>query len=80
MYRGSFFPGRGTLVEESQKIGEARARAADVLRILERRGVAVPEVHRQRVLECDDLGVLDDWFDRAITAEAADEVFGEPQQ
>ncbi|MEU8140103.1 hypothetical protein [Streptodolium elevatio] len=82
MYRGSFFPGRGTLVEENQLIGEAHGKVMDaadkVLHLLERRGVAVSDAERQRVLECGDLDVLNVWFDRAITAETTDAVFVEP--
>ncbi|MGW2639201.1 hypothetical protein [Streptomyces sp. NPDC001348] len=73
------FPGRGTLIEETliegEARGEAKGRAADVLRILDRRGIEVPEAVRERVTSCTDLEVLGTWFDRALTATNTEELF-----
>ncbi|WTW97084.1 hypothetical protein OG216_28645 [Streptomycetaceae bacterium NBC_01309] len=78
MSSGTYLPGRGNIVERNQKIGEAKGRAADVVRVLERRGVAVSEADRQRVIECEDLDTLSAWFDRAFDVATADELFAEP--
>jgi hypothetical protein len=51
--------------------GEAHA----LLRILERRGLALDASQRARVLACDDRAVLDAWLDRAIAATSLHEVF-----
>ncbi|MFD5982878.1 hypothetical protein [Streptomyces cyaneofuscatus] len=53
------------------------SRGEDILRILAVRGVAVPDAARQRIATCTDLAVLDEWFERAITAPTADAVFDE---
>ncbi|MER6462347.1 hypothetical protein AB0N99_40135 [Streptomyces sp. NPDC093272] len=69
------FPGSGTLIEETLIEGEAKGRAEDILRILDLRGVAVAEADRERVLACEDLDTLGVWFDRAVTATGAEELF-----
>ncbi|WP_431331341.1 hypothetical protein ACPZ13_35340 [Streptomyces sp. IPPR8] len=56
--------------------GRAEGRAEDILLLLERRGVEVSEEERARITGCTDMGVLDAWFVRAITASSAAEVFG----
>ncbi|MEV5507355.1 hypothetical protein [Streptomyces orinoci] len=78
---GTFFPGRGTLIEESfeegREEGRAEERARLVLVALERRGIsASPEV-RQRVTECKDLDTLQIWLDRAFSVATADELFAD---
>ncbi len=72
---GTYFPGRGTIVEESYLRGRAEGRAQDILRLLEKRGVPTTDALRTRVTHCPDLDTLDLWFDRAITATAADDLF-----
>ena len=61
-----------SLVAES----EAKAKAEDVLRVLAARRVDVPEETRAQVLACTDSAQLDDWLDRAATAEAISDVTG----
>ncbi|MFE9096574.1 hypothetical protein [Streptomyces sp. NPDC007264] len=63
------------LSEEIRDEGRAEGRAADVLRILERRGIPLSDADRDRVTSCKDLDTLARWFDRAITAASAAEVF-----
>ncbi|OLZ62054.1 hypothetical protein AV521_43050 [Streptomyces sp. IMTB 2501] len=72
--------GTGGLGPEDQ--GDARppgSRAEDVLRILDRNGVEVPDETRERVMSCHDLDLLGVWFDRAIKATTASEVFTESE-
>ncbi|WP_217167033.1 hypothetical protein [Streptomyces sp. AC512_CC834] len=75
----SYFPGRGTVFEEAYYDGEAKGMAKGmakaVLRVLENRGLAVPDDVRARVSDCTDLAQLDDWLDRAGTVEQAEELF-----
>ncbi|MDX2543851.1 hypothetical protein ACOT81_16925 [Streptomyces sp. WI04-05B] len=85
----SRFPGSGTFIEEThlkglaeglaegQAEGRAKGRAEDILRILDLRGVDVPEAARERVAGCTDLETLGTWFDRALTAADTEELFGE---
>ncbi|WP_328562158.1 hypothetical protein [Streptomyces coelicoflavus] len=56
--------------------GRAVGRAEDILLLLGDRGVEVSEEARERIVGCQDLGVLGVWFRRAITATSAAEVFG----
>lgn len=80
---GTYFPGRGTIVEESYLKGEEKGvekgvekgRAQDILRLLEKRGVPTSDAVRARITDCTDLDALDRWFDRAITATDAQALF-----
>ncbi|WP_424570110.1 hypothetical protein [Streptomyces sp. CH-036] len=65
---------RGFVAESFRDEGRVEGRAEDILRILEVRGVAVPDEARQRISSCTDLAVLDVWFERAVTAATADAV------
>lgn len=56
--------------------GRVRTRAEDVLRILLKRGFAVDDGTRQRILGCTDLETLDQWFDRALTVTHLSELLG----
>jgi hypothetical protein len=57
--------------------GEAKGEARALLRVLERRGIAISNEQRERVLACSDLTVLEGWLDRAATAASVREVFAE---
>ncbi|MCG0288904.1 hypothetical protein [Streptomyces sp. PSAA01] len=80
---GSYFPGRGTLIEETflkgKAEGEVHSRVQGVLRALEKRGITTPPETRDRITDCTDLGTLDRWFDRAFTVSTADELFAEEE-
>jgi hypothetical protein len=71
----SRFPGSGTLIEQCFNEGRAESRAADILRILDRRGIEASEAARERITGCTDLETLGTWFDRALTASNAEELF-----
>jgi hypothetical protein len=55
--------------------GLARAKGEDLLKIMEARSLMPSEKQRAQVTSSTDLGQLDLWFDRALTADSADEVF-----
>jgi hypothetical protein len=78
-----YFPGHGTIVEEyfleGKAAGEAEGKAESILHLLERRGVSVRGSARLRITSCTSLDTLDRWFDRAITATHADELFTEDE-
>ncbi|MBO3674148.1 hypothetical protein [Streptomyces sp. NEAU-YJ-81] len=82
---GTYFPGRGTLIEETflkgkaegAAEGEARGRAQGVLRVLEKRGIPTLAETRDRITNCTDLDTLDRWLDRAFAVSTADELFTE---
>ncbi|MER5901411.1 hypothetical protein ABT150_15200 [Streptomyces mirabilis] len=81
--RPSRFPGSGTLIEETRikgrtegrTEGRAEGRAEDILRILDLRAIDIPEAARERITGCTDLELLGTWFDRALTATNAEELF-----
>ena len=55
--------------------GEIEGERKALLRLLERRGIVVTEEERERIAACADAATLDVWFDRAIAATVAAEVF-----
>jgi hypothetical protein len=57
--------------------GEAKGKAEAVLKLLDARGLALSHEKRQRVTSCTDPAQLDLWFDRAITATTAADVFAD---
>ena len=63
------------LVREHQALGEAKGEAKALLLTLSARGIEVSEEARTRITTCDDLGQLDTWVRRAVSAESVDEVF-----
>ncbi|MER6010539.1 hypothetical protein [Streptomyces bluensis] len=84
----TYFPGRGTLFEETYLEGEAKGkaegkaedRAALILRVLEKHGIPVPENTRERITSCTDLDTLIHWFDRSLTATTAEDLFAEDRE
>ncbi|MFH0517339.1 hypothetical protein ACHBTE_09185 [Streptomyces sp. M41] len=75
------FPGHGTVFEETYLEGKAeglaKGEATAVLRVLERRGIPVPESARVRIAECTSLDTLGVWLDRSLTATVVDDLFVE---
>jgi hypothetical protein len=76
----TYFPGRGTLIEQTWREGEAEGRAKErammVLRVLENRGIPTLSATRDRVTACTDLETLGRWLDRAFVVDTAEEIFG----
>ncbi|MFD5227834.1 hypothetical protein ACFWJ5_04750 [Streptomyces qaidamensis] len=67
----TYFPGRGTLFEETYLEGKAES----ILSVLDKRGIPVPEATRDRITTCTDLDTLTLWFDRSLTATTAEDLF-----
>jgi hypothetical protein len=61
--------------EEGREAGRAESRAEDIVRILDRRGISVPQEAREQILSCTDIATLDSWLDRALTATAVSDLF-----
>jgi hypothetical protein len=53
---------------------EAKGKAKAVLRILDRRGVHLPEPLRDQIVSCLDTTVLDAWIDLAVTIALIEDV------
>ncbi|WP_069166371.1 hypothetical protein [Nocardia altamirensis] len=62
---------------EGRDEARAETRAEYIVRLLDGRGVDVPDQARARILACQDNDRLDHWFDRAITANTVDELFAD---
>ncbi|MFB7458030.1 MULTISPECIES: hypothetical protein [unclassified Streptomyces] len=84
----TYFPGRGTLFEETylegkaegEATGEAKGEAKGVLRVLEVRGLRVSHDARERIASCTDLDRLADWLDRSGTVKRTEDLFvGNPE-
>jgi hypothetical protein len=69
--------GRAEARAEAQAEAVAKGHADGVLRILDKRGIDVPEDVRVRVTACTDEAMIDAWYDRALTATTADDLFRE---
>ncbi|WP_067535617.1 hypothetical protein [Nocardia crassostreae] len=60
---------------EGKAEGKVEALAGSVLRILDRRGIAVDEAVRARVTGCSDFDQLTRWLDLALVVESAEQIF-----
>lgn len=60
---------------EGREAGLAEAKAEDVLKLIDARGIKVTEEQRMRVTASAGIGTLGGWFDRALTAETAEDIF-----
>ena len=64
-------------IAEGEARGKAEGKAEAVLKLLDARGLAPTDGQRQQVTSSTDSAQLDRWFDRAITASRAAEVFAD---
>jgi hypothetical protein len=64
-------------IAEGEAKGKAEGKAEGVLKLLDARHLAPSGAQRQQVTSCTDAAQLDRWFDRAITAGTAAEVFAD---
>ena len=71
---------RDELLAEGRNAGLAEGRtegkAEMLLRLMRTRRLGISEAQQARVEQCEDEEVLLRWFERAVVAETADEVFG----
>jgi hypothetical protein len=62
-------------IEQGIQQGAFAEAAEKLLRLLDGRGLNPTDAQRARVNDSTDLSQLNEWFDRAITASTADDVF-----
>jgi len=71
---------RNDFIESFEAKGRAEGRAetlgAAIMKALAARGIRVDKMRAEQVQSCADLNQLNEWFDKALTAETADDVFG----
>ena len=60
---------------EGRAQGEAVGRADAILQILDKRGIAVDDASRERIVSCADLDILADWLDRSLTSARVSDLF-----
>lgn len=56
---------------------EAKGKADTLLRIIEKRGLAVTDAQRARIMACKDIATLDGWTDRVLAVASVDEVLND---
>ncbi len=69
--------GREEGIEQGLEQGRIQDRQEMILRILEWRGIPVPDSVRERVVACTDLAQLEVWAQRAVGATNGAELFAE---
>jgi hypothetical protein len=75
--RGALTVARREGVEAGIELGEVKGKRDSLLRLLARAGITLSEAQRTIIETCTDPKKLDQWFDRAIGAKTADDVFGQ---
>lgn len=67
--------GKAEGIAEGHKSGLAEGKRDALLRLLARRAVVLTDDDRARIDACADVAILDQWFDKALVAKTAGEVF-----
>ena len=62
-------------MQQGMAQGEVKAKSEDVLKIIDSRAINVTAQQREQVTSCTDIAQLDQWFDSALTAETAADIF-----
>jgi hypothetical protein len=62
-------------IEQGIERGAVADAAEKLLKVLEVRGLRPSDSQRAQIAGCADLAELNKWFDRALTAQAAADVF-----
>ncbi|MBO8194116.1 hypothetical protein ITI46_20990 [Streptomyces oryzae] len=79
MKNGSYFPGRGTLVEmtflKGKAAGIVEERVRFILRMLEQRDLPVRASEHVRITGTDDMTALAHWMDKVLTVADVSELF-----
>jgi hypothetical protein len=55
--------------------GEVKAKSEDVLKVIDSRAINLTAEQREQVTSCTDIAQLDEWFDSALTADTAADIF-----
>jgi flagellar biosynthesis/type III secretory pathway protein FliH len=62
-------------MQQGLQRGEVKAKSEDVLKVIDSRAINVTAEEREQVASCTDIAQLDEWFDSALTAETAADIF-----
>jgi hypothetical protein len=66
---------KSDFIEGFHRRGAAEAKAEAILKIIDSRQIKVTGQQREQVTSCTDLTQLDEWFDRALNADTAADIF-----
>ena len=62
-------------LQQGLRQGAVKAKAEAVLKIIDAREIDVTPEQRDQVSSCSDIAQLDEWFDRALTAQTPADIF-----
>jgi hypothetical protein len=62
-------------MQQGLQQGEVKAKSEAVLKIIDSRAINATVEQREQVASCTDIAQLDAWFDSALTAETAADIF-----
>lgn len=62
-------------IEKGVELGQVKDAVSKLLKLLDGRRLQPTQEQRKLVADCTDLRQLDLWFDRALTASSANDVF-----
>jgi flagellar biosynthesis/type III secretory pathway protein FliH len=71
--------GREQGIEQGLEQGAANAKAQDILKVMDARGLKLTQEQRAKVTAAAGITQLDLWFDRALTADTVAHVFADPR-
>ncbi|MEU0217887.1 hypothetical protein ABZ281_23490 [Streptomyces sp. NPDC006265] len=77
LFEETYLEGKAAGIAEGKAEGKAEDRVALILRVLEKRGIDIPQDTRDRISTSTDLDTLTLWFDRSLTATAAEDLFAD---
>lgn len=75
MYATIYDEAVGKGLEQGVAQGKLQGEVNMLLRVIDKRGLALSDSQREQVETCTDEAQLHEWFDRALTASTIDEVF-----
>ena len=62
-------------LQQGLQQGEVKAKSEDVLKVIDSRAIKLTAEQREQVTSCTDIARLDEWFDSALTADTAADIF-----
>jgi len=65
-----------TFVDGLLQQGEVKSKIEDLIKVIRARGLELTQAQLELVTSCTDLSQHATWFDHALDAKTADEIFG----
>ena len=62
-------------LQQGLQQGEIKAKSEGVLKVIDSRAINLTAEQREQVTSCTDIAQLDEWFDSALTADTAADIF-----